>query len=408
MARKDELIVGLDIGTTKVCALVGERTPDGIEIIGFGSAPSEGMRKGVVIDIDNTVESIVQAIDEAEHMAGCEITKVYAGIAGGHVQGTNSRGAVVVKGEVTHHDMQKVHEVAKAVVLPADREVLHVFPQEYIVDKQDGIKNPLGMNAQRLEAKVHVVTGAITSEQNIIKCAHRAGLSVEGVVLQPLASSKATLYSDERELGVALVDIGGGTTDIVIFHNGAIVHTSVITLGGDHVTNDIATGLRTPVQEAEEIKKKYGCALTSLVGAEERVDVPSLGDRKARQLPRQMLAEIIEPRMDEIFQLVQQEIEKSGYYQLLSSGVVVTGGATLLAGTCELAEEAMNLPVRRGVPRGVGGLSDVVGSPIFATGVGLVLYGSEYREPDHARGGSGKGLYSKTVERMRAFFKEMF
>ncbi len=408
MARKDDLVVGLDIGTTKVCAVVGEVTEDGIDIIGIGSHPSRGLRKGVVINIESTVESIKRAVSEAELVAGCDITSVYAGIAGGHIKGINSHGIVAVKDkEVNDNDLMRVIDAAQAVAIPLDREVIHVIPQEYIIDDQDGIKEPLGMSGVRLEAKVHIVTAAVTSAQNIVKCANRCGLNVSDIILQPLASGEAVLTPDEKELGVCLVDIGGGTTDIIVFSEGAVVHTSVLTLGGNHVTNDVAVGLRTPAAEAERIKQKYGCALSSMVQRDETIEVPSVGGRKPRILSRQILAEIIEPRVEEIFNLVRQELIKSGYEERIASGVVITGGSTILEGMSELAEQVFNMPVRRGVPRAIGGLVDVVKSPIYATGVGLVIAGSKSQR-GHRFKVREENLYRKVKGRMKEWFGEIF
>ncbi len=405
MGKRDELIVGLDIGTTKIAAIVGEVTEDGsIDIIGIGTAPSRGIRKGVVVNIDATVQSIEKAVEEAEHMAGCEITSVFAGIAGGHIKGLNSHGTVAVKDkEVRDGDVSRVIESAKAVAIPMDREIIHVLPQEYIVDEQDGIREPLGMAGVRLEAKVHIVTAAVTSAQNIVKCCNRCGLEVAGVVLEPLASAEAVLHDDEKELGVALVDIGGGTTDIAIFSEGSIVHTSVLPLGGNHLTNDIAVGLRTPLDAAEKIKQKYGCALSSMVDPEDTIEVPSVGGRAPRILARQILTEIAMPRVEEIFEHVRKEIARAGFDELLASGVVLTGGTTILEGTTELAEEVLGLPARRGAPRGIGGLVDVVRSPSYATGVGLVLYGAR-QQRTQGRPQPDKGMW----KRMRGWFGEIF
>jgi cell division protein FtsA len=377
--KRDEIIVGLDIGTTKIAAIVGEITEDGIDIIGIGTARSKGLRKGVVVNIDATVHAIQSAIDEAENMAGCEISTVYAGISGGHIAGLNSHGIVAVKDkEVRESDLMRVIEAAKAVAIPMDREVLHVLPQEYIVDDQDGIREPLGMAGVRLEAKAHIVTTAVTSAQNVIKCANRCGLQVADIVLEPLASAAAVVEADEKELGVALVDLGGGTADITIFCEGAVVHTAVLPLGGGHVTNDIAVGLRTPLEAAEQIKKKYGCALESLVEEDETMEVPSVGGREARILSRKLLVHIVEPRLEEIFEHIRQEIMNSGYWENLAAGVVLTGGATNMQGIPELAESVLELPARRGLPRDIGGLTEVVNAPEYATGVGLVRYGSRH------------------------------
>lgn len=382
MAKREELIVGLDIGTTKIAAVVGEVTPEGIDIIGIGTHSSKGLRKGVVTHIDNTIYSIKRAVEEAELMAGCEISSVYAGIAGGHIHGFNSHGIVAVKDrEVRASDMGRVIDAAKAVAIPMDKEIVHVLAQDFVVDGQDGIKEPLGMSGVRLEAKVHIVTAAVTSAQNVVKCCQRCGLQVADLVLQPLASSQAVLHEDEKELGVALIDIGGGTTDITLFCDGSIVHSSVITAGGNYITNDIAVGLRTPAGEAEKIKQRWGCAMTSLVDPDEEVEVPSVGGRAPRRISRRILCEIIQPRVEEIFMLVQRELEQSGYQDLLASGAVITGGTTIMEGMPDLAEDILGLPVRRGSPRGVGGLVDVVRSPTFATGVGLVLYGASQSEP---------------------------
>ena len=407
---KGDIIVGLDIGTTKICAIVGELSPDSnqIDIIGIGTHPSKGLRKGVVVNIESTVASIRRAVEEAELMAGCEITTVYTGIAGGHIKGFNSQGIVAVKDkEVREADVARVIDAAKAVAIPMDREVIHVLPQEFIIDDQGGIKEPLGMAGVRLEAKVHIVTGAVSSAQNIVKCANRTGLNVADIVLQPLASSEAVLGEDEKELGACLVDIGGGTTDIAIFSGGSIVHTAVIALGGNNLTSDIAIGLRTPAHEAERIKQKYGCALASMVDKEETIEVPSVGGRQPRVLGRQILCEILEPRVEEIFQLVHREIQKCGYEDLLASGVVITGGSTLLGGMPELAEEVLGLPVRRGMPRGIGGLVDVVKSPMYATGVGLVIYGARHQDRRLFRIRE-ENVYRKVKGRMREWLEEIF
>jgi cell division protein FtsA len=407
--RGGEIIVGLDIGTTKICAIVGELTDDGIDIIGIGSHPSRGLRKGVVVNIESTVQSIQRAIDEAEAMAGTEITHVYTGIAGGHIKSFGGRGVVALKDrEVREADIARVIEQAKTVNIPVDREVIHVLPQEFIVDEQGGIKEPLGMTGARLEARVHIVTGAVTSAQNIVKCANRGGLNVADIVLQPLASSEAVLTDEEKELGVCLVDIGGGTTDIAIFQNGSIVHTAVIALGGNNLTNDIAMGLRTPMEQAERIKQKHGCALTSMVDKQEMIEVPSVGGRDPRVMGRQILTEILEPRVEEIFQLVHHEIERNGFSELLASGVVITGGSTLLPGMPELAEEIMGVPVRRGVPRGIGGLVDVVKSPVYATGVGLVVYGAKNLDRRMFRIREGENVFKKVKRRMGEWLQEVF
>jgi cell division protein FtsA len=374
----NELIAGLDLGTTKVCAIVGEQVDDGIDIIGIGSVPSKGLKKGVVVNIESTVEAIRAAIAQAETMAGCEIGTVYAGIAGSHVRGLNKQGvAAIAAREVDDSDVQRVLEQSKAIPLPSDRQVIHVLPQEYIVDDQDGIAKPVGMNGVRLEARVHLVTAATASIQNIIKCAERCNLHVAEVVLEPLASAEAVLSEDEKEIGVALIDIGGGTTDVIVYVNNAAVHTSVIPVGGLNLTSDIAAGLRTPMAEAERIKIKYGCATPKLTDPDDTIEVPSVGGRAPRSLQREVLANIIAPRVEEIFSAVQHVLSETGYIDMLHAGVVLTGGSTQLDGIAELGEEVLNMPVRRASPAGVGGLSDVVKSPAYATAVGLVKYGGQ-------------------------------
>ncbi len=408
--RRENLIVGLDIGTTKICAIVGNVTEDGVDIVGIGTSPSRGLRKGVVINIETTVASIKKAVEEAELMAGCEIKSVYAGIAGGHIKGFNSQGVIAIKNrEVSPDDVRRVIDAAKAIAIPMDREVIHILPQEFIIDDQDGIREPLGMSGVRLEARVHIVTGAVASAQNIIKSCNRGGLDVADIVLEQLASSEAVISPEEKEIGVALVDIGGGTTDIAIFVDGAIKHTSVLSLGGNHLTNDIAVGLRTPMAEAEKIKQKYGCCYTSMVGKDETIEVPSVGGRKPRVLSRQLLAEILEPRMEEIFTLVNREIIKSGFDDQIASGVVLTGGTSILEGMPELAEQIFNLPVRRGVPQDIGGLVDVVNSPVYATGVGLVVYGSKnlgIREFPTVQ--NDDNVFRRVTRRMKEWFGEFF
>lgn len=408
MAKNDGLAVGLDIGTTKICAIVGEVTNDGIDIVGIGTHPSKGLRKGVVVNIESTVSSIRKAIEEAELMAGCEITSIYAGIAGGHIKGLNSHGIVAIKDkEVGQMDVDRVIDAAQAVSIPLDREVIHVIPQQFIVDDQDGVKDPVGMSGIRLEAKVHIVTGAVTSAQNIIKCCNRAGLNVSDIILQQLASSEATLSTDEKELGVVLLDIGGGTTDIAVFSGGSLVSTSVLTLGGNHLTNDVAVGLRTPMHEAEKIKQKYGCCMAGVIHKDETIEVPSVGGRSPRILSRQILAEILEPRMEEIFSLVQQEITRSGYEDMIAAGIALTGGTSMLEGALELAEQIFNLPVRRGIPKGVGGLIDVVKNPMYSTGVGLVQIGSVSNEDKRFKI-RDRNIYSKVRGRMKEWLGEIF
>lgn len=410
MATKPEIIVGLDIGTTKIAVIVAQRAAGGkVDIVGIGSHPSHGLKKGVVINVEATVESIQRAVEEAELMAGCEISNVYVGIAGSHIKGFNSHGIVAVKSkEVTQRDVARVIDAARAVAIPTDREILHILPQEYIVDEQDGIREPIGMSGVRLEAKVHIVTGSVASAQNIVKSANRVGLNVSDIVLESIASAEAVLSPEEKELGVALIDIGGGTADITIFHAGAVKHTSVLPLGGNHLTNDIAAGLRTPASAAEDIKRRYGSALTTLVPSSETIEVPSTGGREPRVVSRQILAEIIEPRMEEIFRLAQRELLRSGFDEFLTAGVVITGGASLLEGTSELAEQILNLPVRVGYPTGVGGLVDVVNSPVYATGVGLVLYGARQGERASLHSGSGKGVFHRVRARMADWFAEYF
>jgi cell division protein FtsA len=394
VAKKPEnVLVGLDLGTTKVCAIVGEVKEDGqVDVIGIGISPSHGLKKGVVVNIDSTVESIKKAVQEAELMAGVEIGSAYIGISGSHIKGINSRGVVAIKNkEVAQADIARVIDAARAVNIPMDQQVLHVLPQEFIIDDQDGIKDPLGMFGVRLEAKVHIITGALTSIQNIVKSCSRAGLRVSDLVLQPLASSRAVLTTEEQNLGVVVVDIGGGTSDIALFLEGSLWHTEVLPIGGNHLTNDIAIGLRTPASEAEKIKIKYGCALSSMVKHEEMLDVPSVGGRPPRQLSRQILAEIIEPRVEELFGMVQQRLKKTGFEDMFASGIVLTGGVALMEGVQEAAERFLGLPIRRGTPRSIGGLMDVVNSPIYATGVGLVLYGAE-NQREQPRSFRGVGL----------------
>lgn len=401
------LIVGLDIGTTKICAVVGNVTPDGIDIVGTGMHPSVGLRKGVVVNIESTVDSIQKAVEEAELMAGCEVRSVYAGIAGGHIKGFNSHGIIAVKGnEVTEKDMERVIDAARAVAIPMDREVIHVLPQEYIVDDQDGIQGPLGMSGIRLEAKVHIVTGAVTSAQNIIKCANRAGLDVCDIVLQALASSEAVLNEEEKALGVALIDFGGGTTDLAIFKDNSIKHTSVLALGGNNLTNDISVGLRTPVAEAEKIKIKYGSCLTAGIGRDDTIEVAGVSGRKPRTLSRQILGEILEPRVEEIFNLIHREVYMAGMEDSISSGVVVTGGSCLLEGVVDIAESVFNLLTRVGKPVGISGLVDVVNNPMYATAVGLVLYGARIQPKTKFRI-RDSNIFDRVMARMKKWFKDI-
>lgn len=404
----EELIVGLDIGTSKICCVVGEVRPDRmVDIIGMGSHPSIGLRKGVVINIENTVDSIKEAIEEAETMAGCEISSVYAGIAGGHVKGFNSHGVIALKKrEVGKLDIERVIDAARAVAIPMDREVIHTLPQEFIVDDQAGISDPTGMSGVRLEVKIHIVTGSVTSAQNIIKCANRAGLDVYDIVLESLASSEAVLTDEERNLGVALIDFGGGTTDLAIFSQGSIKHTFVLTLGGDNMTNDIAIGIRTPFKEAEKIKIKYGCGLTSLIGEDETIEVPGVGDRKPRTISRRLLGEILEPRVEELFSLIYQEMVRSGYDDLVSSGVVVTGGSAILPGVPEIVEQVFNMPARIGYPASIGGLKEIVNSPMYATAVGLVLYGANSQQREKRFRIRDTNIFNRIVSRMKRWFTE--
>ena len=402
------MIVGLDIGTSKVVAIVGEVAPDGtIEVVGIGSHPSKGMKKGVVINIESTVQSIQRAVDEAELMAGCQIHSVFVGIAGSHIRSLNSHGIVAIKEqEVFPQDLERVIDAARAVAIPADQKVLHVLPQEYVIDNQEGIKEPQGMSGVRLEAKVHLVTCAVNAAQNIEKCIRRCGLEVEDIILEQLASSYSVLTDDERELGVCLVDIGGGTTDIAIFTEGSIRHTGVIPIAGDQVTNDIAMALRTPSQHAEEIKIRFACALTQLAGADQTIKVPSVGDRAPRDLSRQSLAEVVEPRYDELFTLIQAELRRSGYEDLIPSGIVLTGGTSKMEGAAELAEEIFHMPVRVGYPQSIEGLADIVRNPVYATAVGLLLYGANHAGETH----SGRGMSNDGAwwSRLTGWVRESF
>ncbi len=411
MSKKTEknLIVGLDIGTSKVVAIVGEINPEGgVEIIGIGSHPSRGLKKGTVVNIESTVQSIQRAVEEAELMAGCQIHSVYAGIAGSHIRSLNSHGIVAIRDkEVGQGDIDRVLDAARAVAIPADQKVLHTLPQEFIIDNQEGIREPIGMSGVRLEAKVHMVTGAVSAAQNIVKCVRRCGLEVDDVILEQLASSYAVLTDDEKELGVCLVDIGGGTTDIAIFTEGAIRHTAVIPIAGDQVTNDIAVALRTPTQYAEEIKLKYACALTQLATSEETIEVPGVGERESRRLARKVLAEVVEPRYEELFMLVQAELRRSGFEDICASGIVLTGGCSKIEGAVELAEEIFHMPVRLGVPQATTGLADVVRNPIHATGVGLLLFGHEHwnsSQEEQSLDTGVKGIW----QRMKSWFTGNF
>lgn len=411
MAKRDHIVVGLDIGTTKICAIVAEVTEAGaINIIGVGSSLSRGLRKGVVVNIESTVESIKKAVEEAELMAAVQINSVYTGIAGSHISGDNSRGVVALKKqEVTRGDVLRAIETARTVaVLPADRRVLHVLPREFIVDDQDGIREPLGMSGTRLEVDVHIITGAVTSAQNLVKCVNRAGLDVIDIVLQPLASSEAVLSPEERDLGVAMVDLGGGTTDLAVFLEGSIRHTAVLPIGGQHLSTDIAIGLRTAQAEAEKIKIRHGSALPALIKEQETIEVPSVGDRPPRLMSRKQLAEIIEPRVEEMFDLIRREIARSGYEGVLAAGVVVTGGTSMLAGLPDIAERVLDLPVRRGTPTGVGGLRDIVSNPMHATGVGLILHACRHADELETAGSRGSKRFGRVLDRMRGWVLEFF
>ncbi len=411
MARKSEhnLIVGLDIGTSKVAAIVGEMKEDGeIEVIGIGTQPSRGLKKGVVVNLEATVQSIQRAIEDAEAMAGCRIHSVYAGIAGSHISSMNSHGIVAIKEkEVTQSDVDRVIDSARAVAIPADQKILHILPQEFVIDRQEGIKEPIGMSGIRLEARVHIVTGAVSAAQNIEKCIRRCGLEVDDVILEQLASAQAVLAEDEKELGVCLVDIGGGTTDIAVFTDGAIRHTAVIPIAGDQVTNDIAVALRTPAQYAEEIKIKYACALTQLAKLEETIEVPSIGDRPSRQISKLNLAEIVEPRYEELLLLVQAELRRSGFEDLIAAGIVLSGGSARVEGLVDLAEEIFHMPVRLGLPQFVTGLNDVVRNPAYSTGVGLLLFGRQHG-PHGERGPMGEGSFRRMLSKMKSWFQGNF
>ena len=411
MSRKNEnsLIVGLDIGTSKVVAIVGEVSVDGeIEIIGIGTQPSRGLKKGVVVNIESTVQSIQRAVEEAELMAGCQIRSVYAGIAGSHVKSINSHGIVAIKDkEVTAADVARVIDAAKAVAIPADQKILHVLPQEFLIDNQEGIRDPVSMSGVRLESRVHLVTGAVSAAQNIIKCVRRCGLEVDDVILEQLASSAAVLTDDEKELGVCLVDIGGGTTDIAIFTEGAIRHTAVIPIAGDQVTNDIAVALRTPTQYANDLKIQYACALRQLASEDETIEVPSVGDREPRRLARQMLAEVVEPRYEELLSLVQAELRRSGFEEICAAGIVLTGGSSKMDGVVELAEEIFHMPVRLGVPQHVSGLVDVIRNPIHATGVGLLLFGHK-QQMGFSSQENNENSENSLWEKMKSWFQGNF
>lgn len=412
MARKERYLVGLDVGTSKVTSVVGEVLEDGrIDVVGLGVAESRGIRRGVVVNVDAAVESIKRAVEEAELMAGIEIDSVQLALSGAHVKGFNSRGVIAVAGknrEVSREDVRRAVDAAKAVALPTGREILHVLPQDFVVDEQDGIGAPVGMTGARLEVNVHIITGSQGSTQNMVACVNRAGVNVAETVVEQLAAGEAVLTDDEKELGVALVDIGGGTTDIAIYERGSLWHTAVIGVGGDHFTNDIAVGLRTPMPDAEKIKRKCGCALSALVEEDATMEVASVGGRKPRVMARRILSEILQPRAEEVFHMVWDEIRRAGYEKSLNSGIVLTGGAAILDGMPEIAEQIFDLPIRRGCPTGVGGLSDHVNSPTYATGVGLVLYGSRNRAGDQSRIPTGAGALVRVAGRLRGLFREFF
>jgi cell division protein FtsA len=406
MPKNDQVLVGLDIGTSKIACVVAESSPDGkLDVIGIGTHPSRGLRKGVVVNIESTVESIRLAIEEAELMSGVDIQSVFAGIAGSHIRGYNSHGVVASKSsEVTREDVERVIDAAKAMNIPADQKLLHILPQEYIIDNQDGIREPIGMSGVRLEAKVHIVTGAASSAQNIVKCCNRCDLDVSDMVLEQIASSEAVLMQDEKDIGVVLVDMGGGTTDIAVFLDGAIRHTAVIPIGGDHLTNDLVIGLRTSAREADQLKRKYGACVTSLVPPEDQIEIPSVGGRAPRPMPRQVMAQILEPRVEEIFEMIKNELQRSGYQELVAAGIVLTGGSSLLDGMIELAEDIFDMPVRLGRPHGVGGLADVVSSPMYSTGVGLILYGQRYRQDLQNIKSTKPNMFARAWKRMRSWF----
>jgi cell division protein FtsA len=411
VGRKDRYLVGLDVGTSKVCAIVGELVEDnGVDVVGIGVAESRGIRRGVIVNLEAAVESIKKAIEEAELMAGVEIDAVHLSMAGPHIKGFNSRGVIAVAGksrEITRDDVRRAIEAAKAVSLPAGREILHVLPQDFVVDEQDGIGAPVGMTGARLEVNVHIVTSSATATQNIVSCVNRAGVHVIDTVIEQIAAAESVLTPDEKELGVALVDIGGGTTDIAIFERGSLWHTAVIGVGGDHFTSDIAVGLRMPIPDAEKLKRKCGCALSAMVEEDETMDVASVGGRRPRVMARRILSEILQPRAEEIFHLVWDEIRRAGYEKSLNSGIVLTGGGAILEGMPEIAEQIFDLPIRRGAPAGVGGLADHVGSPSFATPVGLVLYGQRNQIVEATRT-SGVGAISQLTSRLKSIFREFF
>lgn len=407
MGKKGNVLVGLDIGTTKTCVVVGEITESGIDIVGVGSHPSDGIRKGVVVNIESTVESIKKAVEAAENISGYSIKSVYAGIAGTHIRGQNSLGIVAVKArEIDEEDMERAIEAAKAIAVPMDREILHALPQSFVVDEQDGIRYPVGMSGVRLEAKVHIVTSAVTSLHNIINAITRVGLDINEIVLEQLAASEAVLSADEKDLGVALLDIGGGTTKIAVFTEGCIKHTAVLPIGGNYITSDIAQGLRTPLTDAENIKIKYGCAHLPLIPKDESIEVASVGGREPREVSRHILGRIIEPRVEEILKMAYKEIMKMEFENALAAGIVLTGGTALLEGIDALAEQVFDMPVRRGSPTGISGLTEVVSSPVYATSVGMIMYGSACLAKSRAK--NGAGFLGRTFNRIAQWFAELF
>jgi cell division protein FtsA len=408
MGKRSNVIVGLDIGTTKTTAVVGEVTETGISIIGVGTSLTKEIRKGTVVNIDSMVESIKTAVDEAEHMSGCRINSVYVGISGSHIKGQNSLSIVSIKGrEVSESDVQRAIEAAKAIAIPVGREIMHILPQNYVIDGQEGIKDPIGMSGVRLEAKVHIVTGATSAIQDIVKSVNRVGLDIDDIVLEQLAAGEAVLSSDEKDLGVVLIDIGGSNTSVTIFSEGSIKHTAILPVGGNYITSDISTGLRTPLGDAEKIKLKYGCALTSMIPKDETINVPSLGGREDREVSRQILGRIIEPRMEEILNLAYKEVVRFGFEDLLAAGVVLTGGTSLLYGITELAEQIFDMPARKGIPIGIGGLSDIVNSPAHAIGVGLIIYGNNQLGGDSIYRNT-TNVFGKMIRTAKKMFSEFF
>jgi cell division protein FtsA len=406
---KDNVVVGLDMGTTKIGAVIGEVNEEGkVRIIGLGTAPAEGLKRGVVVNLEQTVNSIIKAVQDAELMAGVKAESIYAGIAGDHIRSINSRGVIAVTRqdhEITQSEIERAIEAAKTVAIPMDREIIHVLPQEFTVDDQSGIKDPRGMGGTRLEVEVHIVTGSVTSTQNIHRSVKRAGYELLDLVLEPLAESQALLTPEEIESGVVLIDIGGGTTNLAIFYDGCIRHTAVISLGGRNVTNDLAIGLRTPVEQAEELKKSYGCALASLADPEEMIKVPGVGAREPREVSRSILAAIIEPRMEEIFSLALREVKKTSFSDILATGVVLTGGGSLLEGTEDLAEQVFDMPVKKGEVKGVSGLLDIAANPVNTTGIGLVLYGLRNYQGKFRKGANGR-FFNRVAHRVKNFFGE--